>query len=315
MRWRRAVVAGGAAIGAAATYNAVAGRAAHPLENPVGGEEGWWKWRGRRLFYTRRGSGPPLLLIHSIHAAAWSYEWRRNVDALAEEYTVYTVDLLGFGRSDRPPLRYTGRLYYNLLDDFARQEVRAPCVLCASSLSGAYAAILGARDPGRYPALVLIEPAGLTRLNAPTDGYGEIARIAIDAPLVGTTLFNALVSRPSLRYYLRRVYADAARVTDEMVDAYFATAHQPGARYAPAAFISGQLNVDVRNAMRRLRQPLLLVWGEQAVEIPVEDAFRFRSVKPDLELAIIPAAAGLPHDERPEQFNEAVLGFLARHGV
>jgi pimeloyl-ACP methyl ester carboxylesterase len=183
-------------------------------------------------------------------------------------------------------------------------------VLVASSLSAAYAAILGARDPEHYPALVLIEPTGLTRLTRPADPGGDLARLAFDAPILGTALFNALVSRPSLRYYLRRVYSDHTRVTSELVDAYFATAHQPGARFAPAAFVAGHLNVDIRSAVRRLRQPVLVVWGERALEVPVEDAFRLRALKPDLELAILDAAAGLPHDERADQFNEAVSAFL-----
>lgn len=315
MRWRKAMLAGGAAIGAAATWNAVAGRAGRRLENVIGGEEGEWSWRGRRIFHTRRGEGPPLLLVHGIHAAASSFEWRHNVDALAEGHTVHTLDLLGFGLSERPSLRYSARLFYNLLDDFARQVVREPCVLVASSLSAAYAAVLGARDPGRFRALVLVEPTGLTRLDAPADAYGDLTRLALDAPVVGTAFFNALVSRASLRYYLRRVYADHDRVTDELIDAYFATAHQPGARYAPAAFISGQLNMDVRSAMRRLRQPVLLVWGEQALEVPIEDAYRLRALNRDLELFVLPAAAGLPHDELPDEFNEATLRFLKQHGV
>jgi pimeloyl-ACP methyl ester carboxylesterase len=307
------MLAGGAALGAAATWNALLGRATPPLDNPIGGEEGWWTWRGRRIFHTRRGSGPALILVHGIHAAAWSLEWRHTVDALAAGHTVHTLDLLGFGLSERPAIRYGARLYYNLLDDFARQVVREPCVLVASSLSAAYAAILGARDPGRYPALVLVEPAGLSRLHEQADAYGEAARVALDAPVVGSAVFNSLVSRPSLRYWLRRVYADDSRVTDELVDAYHATAHQPGARFAPAAFVAGQLNVNVRSAMRRLGQPVLVVWGEQALEIPVDDAFRLRALKPDVELAIFPAAAGLPHDERPDDFNDAVLRFLAQH--
>ncbi len=319
MRWRKALVASGA-VGAAAALNSFLGRSARPLENLIGGEEGWFEWRGRRVFYTRRGptgaaagaAGTPLLLVHSIHAAAWSYEWRSNADALAESRPVYTIDLLGFGMSDRPAIRYTARLYYNLLSDFARQVIRAPCVPVATSLSAAFATVLGARDPERFPALVLIEPTGLTRLAEPSDTGGELARLAFDLPVVGTSLFNALASRPSLRYYLERVYANHDLVTDELIDAYYQTAHQPGARFAPAAFMAQQLNIDIRGAMRQLHQPVLLVWGEQALEVPVEDAYRFRRLKPDLELAVLDPAGSLPHDERPDQFNQLVREFVER---
>jgi pimeloyl-ACP methyl ester carboxylesterase len=315
MRWRKLVLSGGAAIGAAAAFNALAGHDVPLLENTIGGEEGTFRWRGHKVFYTRRGAGSPLLLVHSIHAAASSFEWREVVDALAANHTVYTIDLVGFGLSDRPRARYTARFYIGLIGDFAAQVIAKPCVLIASSLSAAYAIVLGARDPGRFPALVLIEPTGLARLHeAPSTG-GDTARFAFETPIVGTALFNGIVSRRSLRYYLERIYWDDSLVTDELIDAYFCAAHQPGAKFAPAAFVAGHLNLDVRRALRRLAQPALLVWGEHASETPVEEARGFLTAKPDLDVAIFDHSGDLPHDERPGDFIETVSAFLARVGT
>jgi pimeloyl-ACP methyl ester carboxylesterase len=307
------LLSGGAALGAAAAFNALAGRGVGELENLLGGEEGWYRWRGHDIAFTRRGSGPALLLVHSVHAAAWSYEWRANVDALARSHTVYTIDLLGFGRSDRPALRYSARLYIGLLGDFVRDVIDAPCVLVASSISAAYAIVLGARDPGLFPLLVLIEPTGLVRLHEPAGAGGDATRFALAAPVLGTAAFNGLVSRRSLRSYLERIYVDHDFVTDDLVDTYYATAHQPGAKHAPAALLGGQLNIDIRRALRRLSQPTLLVWGEQATEAPLEDARGFVVLKPDIELAILDRAGDLPHDERAREFNEMVHAFVQKH--
>jgi pimeloyl-ACP methyl ester carboxylesterase len=302
----------GAALGAAATYNLLARRTVRPLENLIGGDEGWFEWRGHQIAYTVRGEGPPLLLLHGIHAAAWSYEWRANVDELARSHTVYTLDLIGFGRSDRPAMRYTARLYLALIADFAQQVIERPCALVASSLSGAYAIVLGARDPGRFPALVLVGPTGLVRLHRNTNPAGDVAKLGVETPVVGTAVFNAIVARRSLRAYLEEAYADNARVTEELLDVYYDTAHQPGAKHAPAAFMAWQLNLDVRNALRRLAQPTLLVWGEQAIIAPVEEVRGFLALKPDCELAILDPAADLPQDECADAFNELVTSFLAR---
>ena len=103
--WRRILLSGGAILGAAAAYNAFARKGVDQLTNLIGGEEGGFDWRDRRVAFTKRGNGPPILLIHGIHASAWSYEWRNNVDALAKTNTVYALDLLGFGMSDRPAIR------------------------------------------------------------------------------------------------------------------------------------------------------------------------------------------------------------------
>jgi pimeloyl-ACP methyl ester carboxylesterase len=312
--WRRALLAGGAAIGAAATLNALASRGVAPLENLIGGDEGWFEWRGRRLFYSHRKArtrrNGPVLLLHGIQPAAWSYEWRSNVDALSEAHDVFALDLLGFGMSDRPQARYSARLYLRLIDDFARQGIGAPATLIASSLTAAYAAVLGARDPGQYPSLVLVEPTGLVRRNDAATTGGDVARLVVDAPLVGPAVFNALTSRRSLRYWLERAYVDLDFVTPELVDIYHRAAHQPGARHAPAAFLSGHLNLDVRGAVRRLRQPVLLIWGEQAVETPVEDARGFLALNPGIQLAILDPAGMLPHDEQAAEFNGVVAKFL-----
>ena len=226
-------MSGGAILGVAAAYNAFARKGVDELTNLIGGEEGGFDWRGRRISFTRRGKGPPVLLIHGIHAAAWSYEWHDNVDHLALTNTVYTLDLLGFGRSDRPAIRYSARLYISLISDFVDQVIGDPCVLVATSLSGAYAVVLGARDPQRFPAVALVAPAGLVRLNRAATIAGEAGQLAVDAPILGTAMFNALVSRRSIRNFLEKAYADDSIVTDELVEIYYWTSHQRGARHAP----------------------------------------------------------------------------------
>jgi pimeloyl-ACP methyl ester carboxylesterase len=310
--WRKLMVSGGALLGAAAAYNVYSRRGVDRIPNFIGGEEGGWVWRGRRISFTRRGEGPAILLIHGIHAAAWSYEWRHNVDYLARDHTVFTIDLLGFGRSDRPAIRYSSRTYISLISDFAAQVIGGPCILVANSLSAAYAIILGARDPHRFPALVLIQPTGLTRLNDVAGVGGDAGRMAIDAPIFGTAAFNALVSRRSLRHFLEEAYADNALVTDELVDVSYDVSHQRGSRHAPAAFIAGHLNIDVRRALRRLHQPALLFWGEEAQIAPVEEIRGFRSLKPDFDVHILSPAGDLPQDERPDDFNVILSTWLNR---
>lgn len=305
-------MSGATLLGAAAAYNVYARRGVDRLPNLIGGEEGGWEWRGRRIAFTRRGEGPALLLIHGIHAAASSYEWRHNVDYLARDHTVYTLDLLGFGRSDRPATRYTARLYIALISDFVAQVIGGPCILIATSLSAAYAIVLGARDPERFPRLVLIEPTGLTRLNGEPGVGAGAGRLAMEAPVLGTATFNALVSHRALRHFLEDVYSDNTLVTPELVDAMYATSHQRGARHAPAAFVSGQLNLDVRRALRRLHQPALLFWGEEARLAPVEEVRGFRALKPDFDVHILSPAGDLPQDERPDEFNVILSAWLNR---
>ena len=84
MRWRKTAVVGGAALGAAALYNATSSRELAD-DDVLGGESDEFRWRGHRIALTRHGEGRPVLLLHGIYPGASSFEWRHVVPALAEQ--------------------------------------------------------------------------------------------------------------------------------------------------------------------------------------------------------------------------------------
>jgi pimeloyl-ACP methyl ester carboxylesterase len=79
-----------------------------------------------------------------------------------------------------------------------------------------------------------------------------------------------------------------------------------------AAFVGMQLNLNVRDALRRLEQPLLITWGAQAKEVPRHELDAYRELRPDAEVALFEACGSLPHDEKAAQWLAAVEGFVAR---
>lgn len=310
MRWRKAAAAGGAALGAAALYNVTASHRIASLDNLLGGESREMDWRGHRVAYTRHGAGTPVLLVHGIYAGASSYEWRHTVDALAARYTVYALDLLGFGRSARPNVRYTPAMYQAFLADVMARLGHGPLAVVASSLSAAHVVALAARDPRYIAALALIGPTGVGQLHEASSTGQAATQLLLDAPVVGTAIYNALTSPASVREFLQQCYANDRLVTEELVEEYVQNARQPGAKHAVSAFVGGRLNVDIRNALRRVRHPLLILWGDQARMNSVQNAHAFRVLKPEAEWALISDAGDLPHDEQPERTNEQILRFL-----
>jgi pimeloyl-ACP methyl ester carboxylesterase len=138
------------------------------------------------------------------------------------------------------------------------------------------------------------------------------AQLLIEAPIVGTAIYNGLTSDTSIRGFLEESYANDRLVTDEMVEDYVQCARQPGGKHAVAAFVGGRLQLDVRTALRRVRQPTLLLWGDLARQNPVQNAHAFRVLKPDAHWALISDAGDLPHDEQPERVNAELHGFLER---
>jgi pimeloyl-ACP methyl ester carboxylesterase len=303
-----------AGSGGIAAANRLIELSAGELYSVLGGEEGRYAWEHGDIFYTVRGRGAPLLLVHGIYAGASSFEYRRVFEPLSREFRVYALDLLGFGLSARPPVVYTPQLYIQLIEDFTRQVmggVDQPVSVIASSLGAAFTIHAAADRPSLFERLVLVEPAGLEALNAPrVTPNRRAARGLLRAPVVGEGIYNLVASRPSIRSFLRRqTYAKAAAVTDELVDYYYLAAHQPGARFAPASFISGTLDTPVGGVYPELRQPILLIWGKDARLTPLGQARAFREANTGAELRVFDCGA-LPQDELPEEFAREVTSWL-----
>lgn len=280
------------------------------LPNPLGGERRTFEWHGHQVAYVERGSGTgaPVVLVHSIHAAAWNMEWRQVVPDLARAHRVFAIDLLGFGASDRPDMPYTATRYLELLHDFLRDVVGEPAIVVGSSLGGTYAIALAASHPALVRAVCAIGPAGVTRLTGP-GGAGSRGFMRFLRSSTGSVFFNAMVTRPSIRIFLRSVYANRRAMTDETVELFWAGAHHPNARFAPAAFIGMQLNHDIRPALPALTVPLLLLWGREAGQTPIVEAGPVRMLRPDAPFVALPGG-DLPHDEQPAAFLTALTPFL-----
>ena len=84
----------------------------------------YYKWRYGNIFYTKQGHGEPILLIHDLNPSSSSYEWTRIIKKLEKNYTVYTIDLLGCGHSDKPEIIYSTYLFVRLLADFTKEIIR-----------------------------------------------------------------------------------------------------------------------------------------------------------------------------------------------
>ena len=100
------------------------------LEQPHGKT---YDWRFGKIFYTKQGHGTPILLIHDIMPGASGYEWNAIEKQLATEHTVYTIDLLGCGRSEKPDITYTNFVFAQLLCDFAKNVIREETDVIASA--------------------------------------------------------------------------------------------------------------------------------------------------------------------------------------
>lgn len=299
----RSLVAGAAgAAGAAAITNRALANTAGDLPPALPGDQGTYRWRGMDVSYSELGDpeAPDLLLLHGLNVSASSHEFASVAADLAEEFHVIAPDLPGFGRSDRPPLVYSGSIYEGFVTDFVRDVTDEPIVV-ASSLSGAYATrAAGDTDVSR---LVLICPTDDTM-----PGERLWLRTLARSPFLGTTLHNLVTSKAAIRYFSAdHGYYDERNVDDEHVEYQWKSAHQPRARYAPASFLSGHLDpdVDLGEELAELDIPKTLVWGREAETTPLSEG-RTLAERADARLVVIDYTKLLPHVEHPETFMEVV---------
>jgi len=223
---------------------------------------------GRLAYYVAgRGDGArrPVVLLHSVNAAASSMEMRPLFAPLARERATYALDLPGFGHSDRADRAYTPELYREAIARFLEQ-VSGPADVVALSLGAEFAAAVALERPELVKSLVLLSPSGLT--DRPLRDDATVARDRAAARrrhdrLAGLPfaagLFRLLVSRAGIGLFMRQVFVQPP--PPELLDYAWRTAHQPGAHHAPFWFVSFALfTPDVqRRVYERLAQPVLVL--------------------------------------------------------
>ena len=270
------------------------------------------------------GVGPPLLLIHSINASASAAEMRPLHEHYRATHTVFSVDLPGYGFSDRSDRDYTPRLMTDAVHAFtAWVQTRcgpAPIDALALSLSSEYLARAATEAPGLYRSVALVSPTGFSGLRpwrgAPgsTRGLPWLYR-ALRGPgaVWGAAVFRALTKPGVIRYFLGRTWG--SKNIDEALWAYdVLTTQMAGAEHAPLHFLAAKLfSADIHLVYERLGMP---VWMSHGVRGDFTD-YRGKSIverRSNWQFTIFPTGA-LPYFEELHDFCKAYDRFLgSSHG-
>ncbi len=299
----------GGIFGGLAVYNKVTESMAGQLDTVLTGEERRYPWKDGDMFYEVKGdrSAKPLLLIHGFGPGASSYEWRKNVDALAAQFRVYVVDLLGFGLSDRPTIDFTAETYADLIGDFVKEVIGKPTIVVAHGLSSAYVIADAFRRPQLFERLVLIAPPPSILQETTTGPLNAATKFVLRMPIIGQFVYNILTSRQSIRsYYDVQGYHNPGLITDELVEYVFTSAHQANSNYAQASFISNFLSMDVHEPFARLQMPVTAVWGREGMLTPSEASEAFKRANSKVDVRIFDKASSQIQDEQAVAFNNLI---------
>ena len=273
-----------------------------------------------RLNLYAAGEGAPLLLIHSINAAASAAEVRPLFEHFQRSRRVFALDLPGFGFSERSDRADTPRLMSDAVK-WATAAIRArtapaPIDALAVSLSCEYLARAASEAPEHYRSLALVSPTGFSgnkqRRGAPGSTLGQAWLYrALRGPGWGEALYRGLTRPKVIRYFLRRTWGSPD--IDEALWRYdLLTARVPGAQHAPLFFLSAYLfSADIRNVYDAVR---CRVWASHGVRGDFTDYRGLESMRApacDWSMSTFPTGA-LPYFERPTEFCAQYAGFLEK---
>jgi pimeloyl-ACP methyl ester carboxylesterase len=287
------------------------------------GQQRDWAWRGWQTRYTYLRSPnvtlnqrPPLILLHGFGASIT--HWRHNLAALSQSQSVYALDLLGFGASEKALTDYNINLWVAQVYDFWRSLIGRPVVLVGNSI-GSLVCLAAAMA---HPDMV----AGIAMLSLPDTSVRSEMIPKFVQPIVSAIegLFTSSLLLKPIFYWVRRpqivrpwaaiAYANPAAIDDELIESLVTPAGDLGAAVAFAAIIkamtSPKFGPKVSAVLPGLEMPILLIWGQQDRMIPPSLGQQFASYNPKVKLVELEDAGHCPQDEQPEQVNQAILDWL-----
>jgi pimeloyl-ACP methyl ester carboxylesterase len=288
---------------------AVSSVGAAPAQN-TGVQECWMNLDGARMRYLRAGSGPALVLLHGL--MGYSFSWRYAMPALAPYCTVYALDTLGAGFSDRPQIDHSMRATALRVLQFAENLGLSSFDLLGTSRGGAVAMCAAAEgmNPGkpRVHRLILVAPVN------PYSAHGRwLAPFA--GSRWGTPLARAVLEKAAFLYpyFHERMYGDRSRIPPGTLEGYKAPLAIPGL-FEHALSIVSTWTPDLRELELLLPKiasiPTLLMWGSKDPAVYVSSLNPLAKFFPNSQSIVFPGIGHLPYEECPEEFNEALVKFL-----
>ncbi len=270
-------------------------------------EHDTFNWRLGSVYYTKEGSGKPLLLIHNLNAMASGEEWARLSGYLTDRFTVYTIDLLGCGRSEKPAVTYTAYLYAQLISDFIKSVIGRRTAVVASGESADMLFCACANEPDLFDGIMAVNPESVAAASRVPSRLGRLYKHLIDTPVIGTLIYNIAVGRSCIRDSLMHDgFYNHSFITPALIDSISESAHL-GA--APKAVFSSErcsfTKSAVESAVKKIDNSIFLAGGEYTPGMK-QTLEGYKELNPAIETFIVPDTRGLLQMEAPYELSNII---------
>lgn len=262
---------------------------------------------GKKVHYLEKGNGSPLIMIHGF--LYHTVMWQKNIDALAEKFKVYAIDLWGFGYSERlEKMDYSFALYGKQVKGFMDALNIKQATLVGQSMGGGISVYVAAHYPEMVDRLILVAPAVIPY---PDTLIGKIYKL----PHVGEFL-NAIPGDALMTNNLKAIwFYDQSKVTDEYAKEVLQPLCIKGSHDGLMFILRNVLKEPYvkkeAEQLAQLNKSILIIHGREDKAIPLNRAITLQKLWKGSKLAIFEKAGHSPHEEHPEKFNKLALDFLS----
>ena len=274
-----------------------------PVEQLAGKEDKFIRVKGHDIHYLKQGEGAPLILVHGF--ACSTYTWRKLIPLLADHHTVYALDLLGFGLSDKPPDgNYDLRSQGSLVLDFMNALHLPSATLVGHSMGGVVVAYAAVEAPEQVKALVLVD-AGFYSGGAPA--FLKYIFFPLDRIMAKQFYTKKMRMKSFSRSYYNKSF-----ITDEVMEGYMLPTTTPHAVDALARMMKEVGPRKYEGISEHISEPTLIVWGEQDLPIPPRDGERLNREIKGSKLIIVKKSGHMSPEEKPEELAKAIKDFVGK---
>jgi len=260
------------------------------------------------IFYTAKGEGKPLLLIHGYGAGIWV--WQKQIDLLSQSCRVYALDLIGHGFSDRPKISYTPETYIHFLRDFMDGVKIERATLIGNSMGGGIAWAMAILYPERVDRLILIDciPPDVLR-QVKNESLRTL--VAIKSIPILPYLVLAARGKHSIKWILLECVSDIRLITSEVVDRQHQLSKIKGTTWVLYSTLKhAEEALKLKDQFSLIRKPTLFIWGEKDLIFPPAVGEALHQAIVGSRFQMIKKSGHIPMWESPVEVNQAILSFL-----
>lgn len=272
----------------------------------------YYNWRFGNIYYTKSGSGNPLLLLHDISPLSSSYEWNELIKRLSKDYTVYAIDMLGCGRSDKPNITYTNFLYVQMISDFVKNVIGGKTNVAVTGLTGSCVIMASYSNPDLFYKIMLINPESPAKLSRIPGKNSKIRKFIIELPIVGTSVYHLLTRKENVDYiFSEKYFHNPFKIQQKYPHLYYESAHlgQCGGKYLLSSINGMYLNININKALEEINTSIFIVAGSHRAGIK-SIVNNYIEINPSIEAEYIEDACFLPQLESPDHIYEKMKIFF-----